>query len=111
MEQPRSPEADVLAEKTARAIAAFDTAQHEVHKALDLLEPDERESVGTALKATLQMALVTRLCHMTIGGMAMTEQQVNAIALDLLQELNGLAKDLQKDAVAAERAAGKARKH
>lgn len=99
METKYSPEADVLAEKTARAISAFDVAQSEVRKGLDLLDPSEREAVGSSLKASLQMALVTRLCHMTIGGMGMDEAQVNAIALDLLQELNGLGRDLQKQAV------------
>lgn len=104
METRFSPEADVLAEKTARAISAFDTAQGEIRKALDLLDPSEREAVGSSLKATLQMALVTRLCHMTIGGMGMDEAQVNGIALDLLGELNGLGRDLQKADVAASKA-------
>lgn len=93
----RSPEAEVLAEKTARAIAALDTAQAEVHKALDLLEPAEREGMGSQLKQSFQVALATRLCHMTIGGMGMDDAQVNSIALDFLEQLNILGNDLRKD--------------
>lgn len=92
-----SPEAEVLAEKTARAIAALDHAQGEIHKAIDLLPTHEQAHMGSRLKSTIQIALASRLCHMTIGGMGMDEAQVNGIALDLLEELNKLGDDLRKD--------------
>jgi hypothetical protein len=100
----RSPEAGVLAEKLARAIDRLDHEQAEIHKAIDMLDPAEREAVASDLKSTLQVALITRLCHMTIGGMGMDDAQVNAVALDLLNELQGLGRDLQRDAKAARRA-------
>ena len=96
MNDSLTPEAEVLAEKTARAIAMFDHESQEIARAVKLLEKGEQQPVGNKLKATLQIALATRLCHMTLGGLGIGEAQVNEIALDLLENLNGLAADMRK---------------
>jgi len=94
-----TPEAQIIVEKLARAISTFDSAQSEILKAAEKnLSPQENTHVIGQMKSTLQIALATRLCHMTLGGLQMSDADINDCAINIVQQLQIAANDMRAEA-------------